>query len=114
MIINQGITKMLTKIKETVVNGVVSTDSTPIDENDTTVPDEVTDTNKSVEDSIIGTNTLTFQHRVLSTEGNGSTFRKELIKDSDDELVIEDSHPDLVKTSSDEIVYFHRITLQRE
>lgn len=112
MILDIGISGIVTEMKGLVDTGVVSTDSTTPDASDTTVASEIAATSASVEDATVTNKTLTFKYLVNSLTGNGNTFRKCVIK-TPTTLFSEDLHPDLEKTSADEVNYFHKITLDR-
>jgi len=113
MIVDVGIGEIITDMVDLITQGVVSTDSATPDASDTTVPGEISATELALTDITATNKTITCKHLINSTLGNGSTFRKDLIKTAAGTLFSEDSHPDLVKTSSDEVAYFHKITLDR-
>jgi hypothetical protein len=112
MIVDKGIAAIISDMTDLVETGVVSTDSTTPDAGDTTVPDEISATITNLTDITATNKTLTFKYFINSLIGNGNTFRKCVIK-TPTILFSEDLHPDLEKTSSDQVSYFHKITVDR-
>lgn len=106
-----GIGKIIEDMVDLVTVGIVSTTSNTPSPTDTTIPDEIAVTELALTDITASNKTFTAKHFISSGLGNGNTFRTPILECADGTLFSSELHPDLAKTSSDEVAYFHKIVI---
>jgi len=111
LIVEAGIAKIIDDMTDLVSSAVVSSSSSDPAFSDTSITDTIATV--SLSDITASNNSLTAQATIDSGTGNGDTIRKVAIKTSDTTLFSNDNHPDLEKTSSEEIRYLFKISLVR-
>lgn len=111
MIVEVGIAKIITDLVSLIGSATISSSSTDTSFSDTSITDDIATVALT---SITGSNTsLTAQGVINSGAGNGSTIRKVGVSTVDDVLFSIDNHPDIQKTSSQEVRYFFKTTIKR-
>ena len=108
-----GIGKIVEDMVDLVTVGIVSTTSNTPDPTDTTIPDQIAATELSLTDITASNKTFTAKHFINSGTGNGNTFRTPILETADGTLFSSELHPDLAKTNTDEVAYFHKIVINQ-
>lgn len=108
-----GIGKIIEDMTDLIVTGVISDYSGTPSPDETSISGEIASTELSLTDITASNKTLTAKHFINSGIGNGETFRTVILKTNDDTLFSSELHPDLSKTSSDEVTYFHKIVIEQ-
>jgi len=111
MIVDLGISEIITDMSDLLDYGVVSSDSTSPAAADTSI--SAITGSESVSDINTSNATITFKTFIDSGTANSTSIYKAGVYTTNSTLFSEDVHPEIEKTASDEITYFYKLTLQR-
>jgi len=111
MIVEVGIAEIISEMVGIMGSAIASSASSDPSFSDTTIADELATV--GLTDITASNTTLTAQGIINSLTANGDTIRKVAIKTTNDVLFTNDNHPDIDKTSSEEVRYFFKISMKR-
>jgi len=111
MIVGDGLEKINNLISTDLSVGVIGSGSADPSYSDTDVAGLVTSV--SLTDETISEQTFTCKTTIDSTTANGVTITNHGLKFSDGTLLDRNKHPNLAKTSAENLVYFNKLVLER-
>lgn len=111
MIVDDGFEKENQLLNSNINTAKVGTDDTAPSASDSDLGSSVA--TMSTTDGTVSKNTYTVKATLGSTQGNGNTLNEVGLFFSGGTIYTRETHPDLEKTSADEVIYFYKIVRER-